>query len=78
MMVDEFTVEIMTTEAIKVRHVAHCHRFTFHVCDQLLPLRTLRVGWVQANENASLPSAAFKASARAFAEREARKAGLID
>jgi hypothetical protein len=77
MMVDEFTVEIMTTEAIKVRHVAHCHRYTFHVCEQL-PLRTLRVGWVQANENASLPSAAFKASARAFAAREARKAGFID
>jgi hypothetical protein len=76
-MVDEFTIESRTTEVIKVRHVAHGHRFTFHVSEQPYG-RRLRVGPVQANENAPLPSIAFKAGARAFAEREARKADLID
>jgi hypothetical protein len=33
---------------------------------------------IEANDKAPLPSDAFKAGARTFAEREARKAGLID
>jgi hypothetical protein len=37
-----------------------------------------RLGPVHANTKASLPSAAFATVARVFAEREARKAGLID
>jgi hypothetical protein len=53
------------------------HRFTFHVWVQPLR-RALRAGWVQANMNSSMPSDMFKAGAHAFAEREARAAGLID
>ena len=40
--------------------------------------RVLRLGPAQPNAKASLPSAAFATAARAFAEREARKADLID
>jgi hypothetical protein len=76
-MVDEFTIESRTIEVIKVRHVAHRHRFTFHISE--LPYgRRLRAGLIEANDKAPLPSLAFKARARIFAEREARKADLID
>ena len=30
-MIDEFTIESRTTNAIKVRHLAHGHRYAFHV-----------------------------------------------
>jgi hypothetical protein len=38
----------------------------------------LCVGPVQINGKASLPRSAFQTAARAFAEREARKTGMID
>ena len=74
---DEFTVESRTTEEITVYHAAHGHRYTFRVRERPHG-RTLHAGSVQANEKAPLPSWAFKAGSRAFAEHEARKAGLID
>ena len=76
-MVDEFTIENRTAEAITVQHVWHGHRFTFRVWMQPRG-RTLRAGLRQDNEEATLPSAAYCPLARFFAEREARKAGLID
>ncbi len=76
-MTDEFTIESRTAEAIMVRHVAHGHRFAFHVTEEL-HRRLLCVGPVQTDGKASLPRSAFQRAARAFAEREARKAGLID
>jgi hypothetical protein len=77
-MVNEFTIESRTTEVIKVRHVAHGHRFTFRVFEQPSGLRILRGGPIQANERASLPPELFRKGARSSAEREARKADLID
>ena len=76
-MADEFTIDTRTSDIIKVRHVTSGHRFTSHIWVQPLR-RALRAGWVQANMNSSMPSDMFKAGARAFAEREARAAGLID
>jgi hypothetical protein len=77
-MADEFTIESRTTEVIKVRHVAHRHRFTFRVLIQPSGLRILRCGPIQDNEATDVPAALLKKRARSFAEREARKAGLID
>jgi hypothetical protein len=76
-MADEFTIESRTTNAIKVRHLAHGHRYTFHV-EEEANRRILRVGLGQRSRKASLPSTAFETAARAFAEREARKAEMID
>jgi hypothetical protein len=76
-MADEFTIETRTTETIEVRHVAHGHRYAFRVCERP-DGRTLSAGSVQANEKAPLPSWTFKPASQVFAEREARKAGLID
>ena len=74
-MADEFTVEIKTIEAINVRHVAHGHRYAFHVMDGPPHRRLLCVGPVQTSGKASLPRSAFQAAARVFAEHEAGKAG---
>ena len=76
-MADEFTVETRTAEAIMVRHVAHGHRYFFHVAEEP-HRRLLCVGPVQGDGKGSLPRSAFQSAARAFAEREARAAGLID
>jgi hypothetical protein len=76
-MTDEFTVESRTAEAITVRHVAHGHRYVFYVTQEP-HRRLLCVGPVQTGGKASLPRSAFQTAARAFAEREARKAGLIE
>jgi hypothetical protein len=76
-MTDEFTIESRTAEAIMVRLVAHGYRYAFHVSEE--PHRSLMcVGPVQTNGKTSLPRSAFQTVARAFAEREARKAGMID
>jgi hypothetical protein len=77
-MTDEFIIESRTIEAIKVRHAAHGHRYTFIVTEVPPNARALRLGPAQPNAKALLPSAAFATAARAFAEREARKADLID
>ncbi|SEE03159.1 hypothetical protein SAMN05444161_4671 [Rhizobiales bacterium GAS191] len=76
-MTDEFTIESRTANTIKVRHVAHGHRYVFHVTEEA-NRRILRVGLGQRNRKASLPITAFETAARAFAEREAKKADLID
>jgi hypothetical protein len=76
-MTDEFITESRTAEAIVVRHVAHGHRYAFHVSEE--PHRSLLcVGPVPTSGKASLPRSAFQTAARAFAEREARKARMID
>ncbi|SEF15053.1 hypothetical protein SAMN05444161_9157 [Rhizobiales bacterium GAS191] len=76
-MADEFVIESRTANTIKVRHLAHGHRYTFHVKTEA-SRRILRVGLGQRNRKASLPITAFETAARTFAEREATKAGLID
>ncbi|SEF06333.1 hypothetical protein SAMN05519104_8191 [Rhizobiales bacterium GAS188] len=76
-MADEFTVESRTT-IVTVRHMEHGHRYTFSIWERPRRSETVRIGPVVANARASLPIAMFETAARAFAEREARKAGLID
>ena len=75
-MADEFTIESRTANGIKVRHLAHGRRYTFHV-EEGTNRRILRVGLGQRSRKASLPSTAFETAARTFAEGEARKVGLI-
>jgi hypothetical protein len=75
---DEFAIESLTAEVVKVRHGAHRHRFTFRVLIQPSGLRILRGGPIQENEATNVPAMLLRRRARAFAEREARKAGLID
>jgi hypothetical protein len=56
---DEFIIESRTVEAIKVRHAAHGHRYSFIVTEVPPNARALRLGPAQPNAKASLPSAAF-------------------
>jgi hypothetical protein len=77
-MADEFTIESKIADVIKVRHVAHGHRFTFRVLMQPSGLRILRGGPVQENDRAGVSSEFLRKRARTFAEREAREADLID
>jgi hypothetical protein len=76
-MADEFTVETRTAEAITVRHMAHGHRYAFHVTEEP-HRRLLCVGPVQTNRKAPLPRSAFPRAARTCAARAARAAGRID
>ena len=76
-MADEFTIESVSARTIIVRHVAHDHRYAFYVMKE--PRRRLLcIGPVQTGGQAPLPRSSFHRAARAFAEREARKADLID
>jgi hypothetical protein len=55
-MVDEFTIESRTAEAILVRHVVHGHCYAFRVTEEP-HRRLLCVGPVQTSGKASLPRA---------------------
>ena len=74
---DEFTIESRTADAIRVRHLAHGHRFIFTVQEHH-GRRRLWAGPMMGNAKARLRPTAFEDAARAFAEGEARKAGMID
>jgi hypothetical protein len=76
-MADEFTMETGTVDAIGVRHVPHGHRYMFAVREQN-GWRLLRTGRVIGNAKASVPARMLRDAARALAEREPRKAKLID
>ena len=76
-MADEFTIESRTADAIRVRHLAHGHRFIFTVQEHH-GRRRLWAGPMMGNAKARLRPTAFEDAARAFAEGEARKAGMID
>jgi hypothetical protein len=58
-MTDEFTIESRTVEAITVRHVAHGHRYVFHV-SEAPHRRLLCVGPVQTSGKTSLPRSASR------------------
>jgi hypothetical protein len=77
-MANAFTIDSCSSVTITVRHVAHGHRYVFGVKKSRTGIPTLRGRFVQANKVASLPAVLFRAKARVFAMREARKAGLID
>ncbi|SDR49750.1 hypothetical protein SAMN05519103_03983 [Rhizobiales bacterium GAS113] len=76
-MADEFRIESRTT-VVTVRHMEQGHRYTFSIWERPRRKVTVHIGPVQANARASLPIAIFEVAARSFAEREARKADLID
>jgi hypothetical protein len=76
-MVDEFTIESRTADALRIRHVRHSHRYFFAV-QKLRGRRLLWAGPAIGNAKTSVPAMTLRDAARAFAEREARKAGLID
>jgi|HubBroStandDraft_4_1064222.scaffolds.fasta_scaffold203993_1 hypothetical protein len=71
-MAEEFKIESRTDSALKVRHVATGHRFMFRVLEPSRGRRILR------GTAADRAAKAYERAARAFAEQEARKVGLID
>jgi hypothetical protein len=78
-MADEFQLLTREESLISVKHVGEGHRFAFCVDldprgRRFSPTIAVRGG----NRNAAHKPEFFIAAARAFAEREARKAGLID
>jgi hypothetical protein len=78
-MADEFEIEeIDPSFFITVRHLAESHHYTFQVVEQDGGRHSLG-GQIMRNGNLGKHTANyFLSSARAFAEREARKAGMID
>ena len=76
-MADEFTIESRTVQAIRVRQLRHNHRYIFTV-QKLHGRRLLWAGPVFGNAKASVPALTLMGAARTFAEREARKAEMID
>jgi hypothetical protein len=76
-MADEFTIESRTVEAIRVRQLRHSHRYIFTV-QKLRGRRVLWAGPIFGNAKASVPAMTLIGAARTFAEREARKAEMID
>jgi hypothetical protein len=74
----EFTIESSTAKALKVRHVAAGHHFTFRVSDPSKTPRFLRRDYFLAHASNRAAREEIKKAAHAFAELEARKADLID
>ena len=74
---DEFAIESRTVQGIRVRQLRHSHRYIFTV-QKLRGRRILWAGPVFGNAKASVPAKMLVGAARAFAEREARKAEMID
>jgi hypothetical protein len=74
-MADEFTVECQTAQATMVRHIAHGHRYVFHVTEE--PIEAC-CSSVQCRQADGIFAPLSRGLTRAFAEREARKAGLSD
>jgi hypothetical protein len=74
----EFTIESRTASALKVRHVATGNRFTFRASDRSKRPRYLRRDYSPGIASKRSLREKIEKAAHAFAEREARKAGLID
>jgi hypothetical protein len=77
-MADEFTIESRTAGVLKVRHVATGHRFTFRVSDPNKRPRFLRRDYSPGFASSRAAREELEKPAHAFAEREARAAGMID
>jgi hypothetical protein len=74
----EFTIERQTRGWIEVRHINEDHLYRFPIVEGQHLSRKLADGPRNEGQNAKLESAFYALQARVFAEREARKAGLID
>jgi hypothetical protein len=77
-MPDKFAIEEQTRDWIEVRHVREGHVYRFLIVEGRHLTRKLAQGPVNENQNAKRESAFYAIQARLFAEREGRKAGLID
>ncbi|SDR63724.1 hypothetical protein SAMN05444161_6844 [Rhizobiales bacterium GAS191] len=77
-MADEFTVENLTEGWIEVRQMAFGHVYRFSIVEAEHDRRKLADSPRTENEGAKRESAFYALQARVFAERMARKAGLID
>ncbi|SEF09607.1 hypothetical protein SAMN05444161_8294 [Rhizobiales bacterium GAS191] len=74
----EFTIERQTRGWIEVRHVREGHLYRFPIIEGQHVSRKLADGPRSDNKDAKRESAFYALQARVFAEREARKADLID
>jgi hypothetical protein len=74
----EFRIESRTATALKVRHLATGNRFTFRVSDRRKKPHYLRRDYSPGIPSKRAVRAKIEEVAHAFAEHEARKAGLID
>ncbi|SDR49553.1 hypothetical protein SAMN05519103_03947 [Rhizobiales bacterium GAS113] len=77
-MADEFTIERQTRGWFEVRHISEGHLYRFPIIDGQHVRRKLADGPRTENPNAKRESAFYAIQARVFAEREARKADMID
>jgi hypothetical protein len=77
-MADKFMIESRTAKALKVRHLATGNGFTFRVSDRNKKPRFLRRDYSPGIASKRALRAKIEKAAHAFAELEARKAGLID
>ena len=77
-MADEFMIESRTAKALKVRHLATGHRFTFRVSDPNKRPLYLRRDYSPGYPSSRSVREELDKTAHAFAEREARRAELID
>jgi hypothetical protein len=76
-MAHKFTMESRTTKVLKVRHVASGLRYTFRVSEPKSGPQFL-ISVSPGRPSSRYVRAELEKAARAFAEREARKADLID
>ncbi|MFI5399389.1 MAG: hypothetical protein ACHQ9S_28005 [Candidatus Binatia bacterium] len=74
----KFTIESRTTDALKVRHAASGQRFTFRVSEPKSGHRVLKGVYSPGGASSRSTREVLGKAARAFAEREAKKADLID
>ena len=75
----EFAIEETGPGFISVRHVGEDHRYTFNVVKSRKGSRMLSQHVIRREEHRALhPGRDYEMQARTFAEREAKKAGLID
>jgi hypothetical protein len=77
-MANKFTIESRTPKGLKVLHVASGLRFTFRVSKPKSGDRVLKADCSPGSPSRRPLREFLEPTARAFAEREARKARLID
>ncbi|SEE02685.1 hypothetical protein SAMN05444161_4659 [Rhizobiales bacterium GAS191] len=77
-MAGKFTIENRTPKGLKVLHVASGLRYTFRVSKLKSGQRVLKGDYSPGSPSARPFRERLEPNARTFAEREARKADLID
>jgi hypothetical protein len=78
-MADEFEIEKIEPSFLSIRHLPEGHRYTFHVAERDDGRHILSDSVImRENSRAAYGGLSYQFHARTFAEREARKAGMID